>query len=59
MPMRRSEIGNPVDVSFCSSRLIAVDIHFFASSELKSLYVMMPEALHMEIAATHTTDYNV
>jgi hypothetical protein len=34
-------------------------IHFFASSLLKSRYVMMPEALHIEMAATHTTDYTL
>lgn len=31
-------------------------VHFLASSELKSRYVMIPEALHMEIATTQTTD---
>jgi hypothetical protein len=41
MPMRRSEMGN----------------HFFASSVLKSRYVMIPAPLHIEMAATQTTDY--
>jgi hypothetical protein len=41
MPMRRSEMGN----------------HFFASSVLKSLYVMIPVPLHIEMAATQTTDW--
>lgn len=34
-------------------------IHFFASSLLKSLYVMKPAVLHIEMAETQTTDCDV
>ena len=36
-----------------------IDVHFFASSLLKSRYVMIPALLHIEIAATQTTDCGV
>jgi hypothetical protein len=32
-------------------------LHFFAVSVSKFLYVMIPAALHMEMAATQTRDY--
>jgi hypothetical protein len=35
---------------------LELHVHFLASSELKSLYVMMPEALQNEMATMQTTD---
>lgn len=40
-----------------SSFQYGLGLHFLASLLLKSLYVMTPAALQMEIAATHTIDY--
>lgn len=59
MPIRRREIGNPGAVSLSLSGSSGFHVHFFASSLLKSLYVMTPAALQTEMAATHTTDYDI
>ena len=58
MPMRRSEIGNPAaNQSWCLSGSQAQShVHFFASSLLKSRYVMKPALLDIVMAATQTMD---
>jgi len=61
MPIRRTEMGNPwlvVSHAFQLPSLHHLSIHFFASSLLKSLYVMIPIALQVEIAITQTTLYS-
>jgi hypothetical protein len=47
--------GKPWCCQSSYSRRYGLYVHFLASSVLKSLYEMMPMALHMEMATTQTT----
>lgn len=50
-------MGNPAPcVSEPRESPSSVHVHFLASSELKSRYVIIPSDLQVWIAAMHTTD---
>lgn len=58
VPMSNNETGNPA--SYQSNTADAeseLDVHFLASSVLKSRYVMIPDDLQPWIASTQTMDY--
>lgn len=58
VPMSNNETGNPAPYqSNTANAGWEWDLHFLASSVLKSRYVMTPDDLQPWIASTQTMDY--